>query len=495
MSDGAFAISLLSQGVGYGVVVGLGVLFAVVILLAVKFQKEYLGEDSEKSEMFMCFLGAKFETLKDTAFWQKSFAAEVNATVPGYNLAALAIFAVPWAMGTVMGLTARAFQHTAVYPFLPDGFSSAQVNAGYVMPYTIHALLGAGGSAGMLLLLFMAVTSTVSSSMVAVSSILAYDVYRTYVNPRATDRQTVTASHLGVLVHGVVITGVTLALNYAGADINWLSYTTNMIKCPGICPLILTLIWSRQSKAAAVAAPIGGMACGLAVWFATTWKIYGVINMTTTAQAEPCLYGALTATFAPALFSVLISYLGPKEIFDWNEFLRIELVKDNEKGTAKDVLSPSSGSGTSTPGSGPGPVAKDESGINIQPAAEDTDTEKARSPPDVASSSSSSNELVHPFDAETLASLYRWYKIAWAFLAFIVTITFVAWPLPLYRDYIFPPKFFGGWVTMSIVWQFFALGAVVVYPIYDGWGEISKVARGLWGRYVKKGGVRAPAAR
>lgn len=25
----------------------------------------------------------------DTAFWQKSFATEVNATVPGYNLAAL----------------------------------------------------------------------------------------------------------------------------------------------------------------------------------------------------------------------------------------------------------------------------------------------------------------------------------------------------------------------------------------------------------------------
>lgn len=435
-------------------------------------------------------LSADFETLKDTAFWQKSFAAEVKATVPGYNLAALAIFAVPWAMGTVMGLTARAFQNTDVYPFLPDGFSSAQVNAGYVMPYTIHALLGAGGSAGMLLLLFMAVTSTVSSSMVAVSSILAYDVYRMYFNPRATDRQTVTASHLGVLVHGVVVTGVTLGLNYAGADVNWLLYTMNMIICPGIFPLILTIIWSRQSKAAAVASPIGGMACGLAVWLATTWKIYGAINMNTTAQAEPCLYGALTATFAPALFSVLISYLGPKEVFDWNEFLRIELVEDNEKKTAKSVASPSSGSGTPAPG----PVAE-KSGLEIRPAAEDTDTEKAGSPTGVASSSSSSKELVHPFDAETLASLYRWYKIAWAFLAFIVTITFVAWPLPLYRNYIFPPKFFGGWVTMAIVWQFFALGAVVVYPIYDGWGEISKVARGLWGKYVKKGGGSTPAVR
>lgn len=53
MSGNAFEISLLSQGVGYGVVIGLGILFAVVILLAVRFQKEYLGEDSGESEMFM----------------------------------------------------------------------------------------------------------------------------------------------------------------------------------------------------------------------------------------------------------------------------------------------------------------------------------------------------------------------------------------------------------------------------------------------------------
>ena len=33
--------------------VGLGVLFAIVILVAVKFQKLYLNEDSQKSEMFM----------------------------------------------------------------------------------------------------------------------------------------------------------------------------------------------------------------------------------------------------------------------------------------------------------------------------------------------------------------------------------------------------------------------------------------------------------
>jgi hypothetical protein len=39
--------------VGYGIIIGLGVAFAVVILTAVKIQKVYLSEDSETSEMFM----------------------------------------------------------------------------------------------------------------------------------------------------------------------------------------------------------------------------------------------------------------------------------------------------------------------------------------------------------------------------------------------------------------------------------------------------------
>ena len=46
-------ISLLSQGTGYGIIIGLGVLFAAVILAAVKIQKLYLMEDLGRSEMFM----------------------------------------------------------------------------------------------------------------------------------------------------------------------------------------------------------------------------------------------------------------------------------------------------------------------------------------------------------------------------------------------------------------------------------------------------------
>lgn len=45
--------TLVSQGAGYGLIAGFGALFAIIILVAVRIQKKYLLEDSQRSEMFM----------------------------------------------------------------------------------------------------------------------------------------------------------------------------------------------------------------------------------------------------------------------------------------------------------------------------------------------------------------------------------------------------------------------------------------------------------
>lgn len=44
---------VLTQADGYGIIVGLSVVFALLIVVAVKMQKRYLSEDSDESEMFM----------------------------------------------------------------------------------------------------------------------------------------------------------------------------------------------------------------------------------------------------------------------------------------------------------------------------------------------------------------------------------------------------------------------------------------------------------
>lgn len=46
-------LQLLPQGTAYGLLIGLGLLFCGIILVAIKVQRAYLSEDSGTSEMFM----------------------------------------------------------------------------------------------------------------------------------------------------------------------------------------------------------------------------------------------------------------------------------------------------------------------------------------------------------------------------------------------------------------------------------------------------------
>jgi Na+/proline symporter len=70
-----------------------------------------------------------------------------------------------------------------------------------VIPYALKSLLGTGATEGLLVLIFMAITCTVSSSMIAVSSVISLDFYRTYINPKASDKKTLQVSHIGLVFH------------------------------------------------------------------------------------------------------------------------------------------------------------------------------------------------------------------------------------------------------------------------------------------------------
>ncbi|KAI1500810.1 Sodium:solute symporter family-domain-containing protein [Biscogniauxia marginata] len=418
----------------------------------------------------------------DTAFWQKSFATEINATVPGYNLAALAIFGIPWGLGTVVGLTARAIHNTPIFPTYPGEFTPAQVNAGLVMPYTVKALIGDQGIVAFFVLLFMALTSTISSSMIAVSSILSFDVYKTYINPKASDKKLVSVSHIAVVIHAVFITGISLALNYGGADMTWIGYFRPILSCPGIIPLALTLLWSGQTRTAAIVSPILGFITGITIWLTTAKSLYGEITLTTTEQGLPALYGAIGSFFSPALYSVVISQYKPYK-FDWREFLRIELAEEAP-------IHPENIKSSTAPHKREAEVSQNV--CSVIDTSPESDQDPDSSDPEKSGTASgkisvplspsklSLDDIRHPFDESTLKRLHHWHRIAWIMWIVIVLVTFVAWPMPLYRDYIFTKPFFSGWTTVAIIWQFVAFFAVVVYPLYDGRHDISKGIRGVW---------------
>ncbi|KAI2471717.1 hypothetical protein F4781DRAFT_439973 [Annulohypoxylon bovei var. microspora] len=404
----------------------------------------------------------------DTAFWQKSFDSEVGATVPGYDLAAVAIFGIPWGLGTVIGLAARAIHDTPAFPGYPAPFTSAEVNAGLVMPYTVKAL-----------------TSTVSSSMIAVSSILSFDVYKTYVNPKADDRRLLKVSHLAVVAHAVFITGVSLALNYGGADMTWIGYMRPIIACPDIIPLGLTLCWSGQTRPAAILSPILGFLTGLGIWLGTAHALHGSVSLTTTEASLPALYGACGSMFSPAVYSVLISRYRPYE-FDWREFLRIELadeyqINPDESSEESSISDEKKNHGMSKDDDEKHPTPPEPIYLSHEAPPSPSPEEVTAAPtPHKPKPRIPLSEIQHPFPASTPLELKRRYRLAWVFFASVVLATFVAWPMPLYRDYVFTRPFFSGWTAVAVAWQFFSFLAVAVYPLHDGRREIAKGARGVW---------------
>ncbi|RDW64668.1 hypothetical protein BP6252_10319 [Coleophoma cylindrospora] len=411
--------------------------------------------------------------LMDTAFWQKSFASEVRSTVPAYNLVSIVILAIPWCTGTIIGLSARAIEKNPVWFDYPNTLTLTQVNSGLVMPYVLKSLLGRGATAGLLVLIFMAITSTVSSSMIAVSSIISQDFFRTYINPHASDRKILKVSHWGVVFHGCFMAGFAIMLEYAGATNNWSTYFRPIIACPGILPMILTLLWSGQTKRAAILAPILGLVSGIATWLSLSWYWSGAINIQTTQVQLPGLYAAIVSFFSPALYSVVISLIWPSR-FDWREFLKIDLIEDKSQ------------TNSSLPSKLPSSEAINETlrtGSDSEKGAYLTSGEESVQPPSPPSTKPNAHnpldEVVHPFDEETLKHIKRWLKIASIYFVVNVLVTIVLWPLPLYRDWIFTKSFFGGWVTMAIIWHFGAIFAVVLYPIYDGRYEIARAYNGM----------------
>lgn len=107
-------------------------------------------------------------------YYNKAIAASPVHALPGYIAGGLSWFAIPWLCATTMGLSALALETSPSFPTYPHRMAPADVSAGLVLPNAAVAMLGTGGAAATLLLIFMAVTSAMSAELIAVSSIWTY---------------------------------------------------------------------------------------------------------------------------------------------------------------------------------------------------------------------------------------------------------------------------------------------------------------------------------
>ncbi|KAF6828169.1 urea active [Colletotrichum plurivorum] len=371
--------------------------------------------------------------IMDTGYFLKAFAASSRAVVPGYVVGGISYFSIPWCLGTIAGMAALGLESSPSFPTHPRLMTSVEVTNGLALPYVAVAVAGKGGAVAVLLMTFMAVTSTLSAQILAVSSILTFDVYRFYFNKAAGNKEVIRWGHLGVIIFGVVSAGFTAMFHYIGVDMGWTLYMLGVLTCPGVVPMIFTIIWRKQSKLAVISSAFLGMATGLGIWLGSAYAFSGEVSMSSTGGTLPCMYGTVASLFSPMVYSVAISLVKPQD-YDWKDFKEEKLAIEQDD----DVKQP--------------PITK-----------------------------SKKVAVITALEPEGDKMQKRWarYALWWAVATFIGH--WVLWPLPMYAaKYTFSKQFFTAWTVVSLIWLWWTLFAVGFYPLWDGRQEIKAVLGKLW---------------
>jgi len=162
----------------------------------------------------------------ETCSYNKAIAASPVDALPGYVMGGLSWFAIPWLCATTMGLAALALESNPVFPSYPLRMADADVSAGLVLPTAAVAMLGQGGAAATLLLVFMAVTSASSAEFIAVSSIFTYDIYQTYFNPQASGKRLIYMAHSCVVGYAILLAAFSTGL-YCKLSIQYVTTIEN----------------------------------------------------------------------------------------------------------------------------------------------------------------------------------------------------------------------------------------------------------------------------
>ncbi|KAL7623133.1 hypothetical protein AAE478_006814 [Parahypoxylon ruwenzoriense] len=174
-----------------------------------------------------------------------------------------------------------------------------EITSGLILPYVVQAVSGKAGAGALLITIFMACTSIASAQMIAISSIISFDIYGTYISKKATDKQLIAWSHIGVVVTSLVIPSLATAFNKGGVDMTWLLYVVGNITNPGCIATVFALLRKGQTRAAAVISPIIGVCCSISIWLGTAYAYFGEISIASTGSTMPCLFGCVTAFFVP----------------------------------------------------------------------------------------------------------------------------------------------------------------------------------------------------
>jgi len=331
----------------------------------------------------------------DQSYWQSAIAAKPSSAHKGYLLGGLVWFTIPFALATSLGLCAVALQ-------LP--ITSAEAGAGLVPPAVATHLFGSFGSVMMAVMLFMAITSTGSAEGIAVSSLITYDVYKTYINPKCTGEKALLISKVVIVVFGLAMGSLGVALNYMGLNLGWVYQFMGNAIGSAVPPLWFLLMWKDANATGAVVAAWGGMVLALTTWLIVCQVEFGEITLDNLGTLNPNLAGNIMALGSSTLIHVVFSKVNPQN-YDYKSMGDIQMLE------------------------------QDMSGLDEKDY---------------------SNEFLD----EALGWIKKW---GYGFTILMVLI----WPLLSLPAGVFTKDYFSFWVFVSIAWSFVATVVIISLPLYE----------------------------
>ncbi|KAM3125677.1 hypothetical protein CJJ07_005093 [Candidozyma auris] len=391
----------------------------------------------------------------DNGYFNKAFASDPAATMPGYVMGGLVWFAIPMFTATTLGLTALSLESTPFWPTYPNKMTPDEVTAGLVLPNAATALLGKSGAVMALLLTFMAVTSAMSSELIAVSTIFTYDFYRGYMNPKASGKQLMLVSHASVIVFAYVMAGFSIGLYYAGISMGYLYELMGIIIGGAVLPSTMTLFSKRQNWAAATFTPPIATALAIMSWLVCTKTKFGHIDRNTTFEDDAMLTGNVVALLSPLIIVPVLTFAFKPQNYDWNLLKLISRVDEDEE------------------------LAEAEGGrkADVESMSDDVHPVKSQ----IAIDAHEIALMKADEYAEQSKRLNKAFIKAACICVFLAISLILLWPIPMYGSgYIFSKKFFTGWIVVLFIWIWITAFVVIIGPIWEGRQGIYNTFRGIY---------------
>ncbi|KAH7133672.1 Sodium:solute symporter family-domain-containing protein [Dactylonectria macrodidyma] len=421
----------------------------------------------------------------DQAYWQRAIASQPHTSVKAYIAGGIAWYGIPFGFATAMGLGCVALTANPSFPTYPEPLTAAQNGAGLSAPATAIAILGKGGAGLMLLLLFMAVTSATSAELIAASSLLTFDIYKTYIRPRASSTELVNISHGGILLYASLLAGFCCILNAVSIDLTWILTVLGVIVGGGVFPVALVLLWPRMSWVATCASPWAGLASGLTAWFVVTKRRNGTINVHTSGEPLNALAGNVTSVMTGLLLAIVLSFVFPAKYSSSDpeavardakiKGIRVSEGKNADASGSKaqpDMLTEKPVASTSNrPGTG------NIESLDIGQVESQT-TPQTGTAMDEELSDQSGSPFIEPMDHKEIKKATRLAIVA---NAIFILVAVLLVPYTLFgSSWTFSRAGFKGWCVMSFIWVWVGMFICVFWPPFESRSSIARIFKGIF---------------